>query len=59
MADNLEAVLSCGDVVTEWADRQQRSSVHWTRCPHLSCSNRWRLVVEIRPHAATADQEAT
>ena len=51
MAKEMEAVLNCGDVVTEWSQRREGDKVHWTRCPVDGCDGKWRVVKEIRPRA--------
>lgn len=49
----LEAEMSCGDVVTAWADRQppapgaRHPEIHLSPCS--GCRGQWRRVVEIRP----------
>lgn len=51
-----EAVLSCGDVVTEWDPPDESwggdRRFHWTRCPDELCRGQRRRVREIRPVAA-------
>lgn len=49
----MEAEMSCGDVVYEWADKQapapgaKHPEIHMSPCS--GCNGQWRRVVEIRP----------
>jgi hypothetical protein len=47
MADEIEALLSCGDVVTEVDPPTARDSVHWTACS--GCRGARRVVKVILP----------